>query len=107
MSVIHTALQSSPKQAPPGCKISALPACACDISGKILSHLAVRACCPSGGVFFSSQELWKATQWFTIATMQDLGMGKHPGEERVPEELVELHFLIELIKSFRGELDVF
>ncbi|NWR68215.1 CP2W1 protein, partial [Bucorvus abyssinicus] len=51
------------------------------------------------GVFFSSQELWKVTQWFTIATMQDLGMGKHLGEEGVLEDL---HFLIEWIKSFRG-----
>lgn len=79
MSITHTALQSSPKQAPPGCKIPALPGCACDISGKIPSHLAVRTCCPSGGRF-SSQELWKVTAWFTITTMQNLGMGKHPGE---------------------------
>ncbi|NXW03539.1 CP2W1 protein, partial [Fregetta grallaria] len=51
------------------------------------------------GVFFSSQELWKMTRWFIIAIMQDLGMGKHLGEERMLEEL---HFLIELIKSFKG-----
>ncbi|KAM9291498.1 cytochrome P450 2W1-like [Morus bassanus] len=51
------------------------------------------------GVFFSSQELWKTTRRFTVATMRDLGMGKHLGEERMLEEL---HFLIELIKSFNG-----
>ncbi|XP_074742037.1 cytochrome P450 2W1-like isoform X3 [Strix uralensis] len=51
------------------------------------------------GVFFSSQELWKTTRRFTIATMRDLGMGKHLGEERMVEEL---HFLIELIRSFKG-----
>uniref|UniRef100_A0A663NB30 Cytochrome P450 family 2 subfamily W member 1 n=1 Tax=Athene cunicularia TaxID=194338 RepID=A0A663NB30_ATHCN len=51
------------------------------------------------GVFFSSQELWKTTRRFTIATMRDLGMGKHLGEERMLEEL---HFLIDLIRSFKG-----
>ncbi|KAM9598818.1 cytochrome P450 2W1-like [Morphnus guianensis] len=51
------------------------------------------------GVFFSSQELWKTTRRFTIATMRDLGMGKHLGEEMMLEEL---QFLIELIKSFKG-----
>ncbi|XP_056193558.1 cytochrome P450 2W1 isoform X1 [Falco biarmicus] len=51
------------------------------------------------GVFFSSQELWKTTRRFTVATMRDLGMGKRLGEERMLEEL---HFLIELIKSFKG-----
>ncbi|KFP18514.1 Cytochrome P450 2W1, partial [Egretta garzetta] len=51
------------------------------------------------GVFFSSQELWKTTRRFTIATMRDLGMGKHLGEERMLEEL---QFLTELIKSFKG-----
>uniref|UniRef100_A0A8C3PS48 Cytochrome P450 n=1 Tax=Calidris pygmaea TaxID=425635 RepID=A0A8C3PS48_9CHAR len=51
------------------------------------------------GVFFSSQELWKTTRRFTIATMRDLGMGKHLGEERMLEEL---HFLTESIKSFKG-----
>ncbi|NWS49644.1 CP2W1 protein, partial [Probosciger aterrimus] len=50
-------------------------------------------------VFFSSQELWKTTQRFTVAAMRDLGMGKHLGEERMLEEL---HFLTELIKSFKG-----
>ncbi|KAM6407501.1 LOW QUALITY PROTEIN: cytochrome P450 2W1-like [Rhynochetos jubatus] len=49
------------------------------------------------GVFFS--ELWKMMRSFTIATMQDLSMGKHLGEERMLEEL---HFLIQLIKSFKG-----
>lgn len=34
--------------------------------------------------------------------MRDLGMGKHLGEERMLEEL---QFLIELIKSFKGELE--
>ncbi|KFQ40006.1 Cytochrome P450 2W1, partial [Mesitornis unicolor] len=51
------------------------------------------------GVFFSSQEIWKTTRRFTIATMRDLGMGKRLGEERMCEEL---QFLIELIKSFKG-----
>ncbi|NWX14662.1 CP2W1 protein, partial [Aegotheles bennettii] len=58
-----------------------------------------RACNPSICVFFSSQELWKMTQQFTVATVRDLGMGKHLGEEVVLEEL---HFLIELIKSLKG-----
>ncbi|NWX39753.1 CP2W1 protein, partial [Steatornis caripensis] len=51
------------------------------------------------GVFFSSQELWKTRRRFTVATMRDLGMGKHLGEERMIEEL---RFLIEFIKSFKG-----
>ncbi|XP_062443834.1 cytochrome P450 2W1-like [Rhea pennata] len=51
------------------------------------------------GVFFSSQELWKTTRRFTMATMRDLGMGKRLSEERILEEL---HFLIDLIKSFKG-----
>ncbi|NXX89880.1 CP2W1 protein, partial [Centropus bengalensis] len=51
------------------------------------------------GVFFSSQELWKRTRQFTLATMRDLGMGKRLGEERMLEEL---HFLVESIKSFKG-----
>ncbi|NWH29032.1 CP2K1 protein, partial [Grus americana] len=51
------------------------------------------------GVFFSSHELWRMTRRFTIATMRDLGMGKHLGEQRMLEEL---RFLIELIKSFKG-----
>ena len=62
-----------------------------------------RACNSSVGVFFSSQELWKTTRRFTVATMRDLGMGKHLGEQRMLEEL---HFLIELIKSFKGELEM-
>ncbi|NXK48890.1 CP2W1 protein, partial [Chauna torquata] len=53
------------------------------------------------GVFFSSQELWKTTRRFTVAAMRDLGMGKRLAEERILEEL---HFLIELIKSFKGGL---
>ncbi|NXT78335.1 CP2W1 protein, partial [Zapornia atra] len=52
------------------------------------------------GVFFSSQEIWKMTRRFTLATMRDLGMGKHLGEERM---LQELGFHVELIKSFKGE----
>lgn len=35
--------------------------------------------------------------------MRDLGMGKRLGEEMMLEEL---QFLIELIKSFKGELQV-
>ncbi|XP_065588952.1 cytochrome P450 2W1 [Cyrtonyx montezumae] len=52
------------------------------------------------GVFFSSQELWKTTRRFTLAAMRDLGMGKRLAEGMMLEEL---QFLIELIKSFRGE----
>ncbi|NXP54026.1 CP2W1 protein, partial [Heliornis fulica] len=52
------------------------------------------------GVVFSSQELWKMTRRFTLATMRDLGMGKHLGEEKI---LQELGFHTELIKSFKGE----
>ncbi|XP_068764522.1 cytochrome P450 2W1 isoform X3 [Struthio camelus] len=51
------------------------------------------------GVFFSSQELWKTTRRFTMATMRDLGMGKRLSEERILEEL---HFLVDLIRSFKG-----
>ncbi|KAK2533734.1 hypothetical protein Q9233_004948 [Columba guinea] len=39
----------------------------------------------------------------TKATMWDLGMEKHPGEERMLEELP---FVTELIKPFRGELEM-
>uniref|UniRef100_A0A7M4FGW8 Cytochrome P450 2W1 n=1 Tax=Crocodylus porosus TaxID=8502 RepID=A0A7M4FGW8_CROPO len=53
------------------------------------------------GVFFSSGELWKTTRRFTMATMRDLGMGKKLIEGRILEEL---HFLIEMIKSFNSEL---
>jgi len=35
--------------------------------------------------------------------MRDLGMGKRLGEERMLEEL---QFLVELIKSFKGELEM-
>lgn len=39
-----------------------------------------------------------------MAVMRDLGMGKRLAEERMLEEL---QFLIELIKSFQGELECF
>ncbi|XP_054851607.1 cytochrome P450 2W1 [Eublepharis macularius] len=52
------------------------------------------------GVFFSSGELWKATRRFTMSSMRDLGVGKKLIEGRILEEL---HHLIELIKSFKGE----
>ncbi|KAM9372381.1 LOW QUALITY PROTEIN: cytochrome P450 2W1-like [Phaethornis superciliosus] len=47
------------------------------------------------GVFFSSQELWKMTHSHHVTFHR----GKHLGEERMLEEL---HFLIKLIKSFKG-----
>uniref|UniRef100_A0A7M4FLI2 Cytochrome P450 2W1 n=1 Tax=Crocodylus porosus TaxID=8502 RepID=A0A7M4FLI2_CROPO len=53
------------------------------------------------GVFFSSGELWKTTRRFTMATMRDLGMGKKLIEGRILEEL---HFLIEMIKSFNRKV---
>ncbi|NXU47175.1 CP2W1 protein, partial [Turnix velox] len=52
------------------------------------------------GVLFSSKELWKFTRRFTLATLRDLGMGKHLGEERI---VGELGFLTEKIRSFQGE----
>lgn len=62
-----------------------------------------RACIPSIGVFFSSQELWKTTQQFTITAMRDLGMGKHLGEVRMLEEL---RFLIELSSPSKVSWDI-
>ncbi|XP_077172729.1 cytochrome P450 2W1-like isoform X2 [Paroedura picta] len=52
------------------------------------------------GVFFSSGELWKSTRRFTMSSLRDLGMGKKLIEGRIVEEL---HYLIELVKSFKGE----
>lgn len=53
------------------------------------------------GVFFSIGELWRTTRRFTVSSMRNLGMGKQMMEGKVFEEL---HFLIETIKSFKGEL---
>lgn len=55
--------------------------------------------CP--GLFFSIGELWRTTRRFTVCSMRNLGMGKQMIEGRIFEEL---HFLIEMIKSFKGEL---
>ncbi|KAM9261534.1 uncharacterized protein FYN16_007824 [Cariama cristata] len=54
----------------------------------------------SGGLFFSIGELWRTTRRFTVSSMRNLGMGKKMIEGRIFEEL---HFLIEMIKSFEGE----
>ncbi|KAM9292163.1 uncharacterized protein RDI95_004276 [Morus bassanus] len=54
----------------------------------------------SGGLFFSIGELWRTTRRFTVCSMRNLGMGKKMIEGRIFEEL---HFLIEMIKSFKGE----
>ncbi|KAM9372380.1 uncharacterized protein LRP34_007649 [Phaethornis superciliosus] len=54
----------------------------------------------SGGLFFSIGELWRTTRRFTVSSMRNLGMGKKMIEGRIFEEL---HFLIEKIKSFKGE----
>ncbi|KAM6121786.1 uncharacterized protein FYN12_008716 [Phoenicopterus ruber ruber] len=53
-----------------------------------------------GGLFFSIGELWRTTRRFTVSSMRNLGMGKKMIEGRIFEEL---HFLIEVIKSFKGE----
>uniref|UniRef100_A0A8D2MAG2 CP2W1 protein n=1 Tax=Zonotrichia albicollis TaxID=44394 RepID=A0A8D2MAG2_ZONAL len=52
------------------------------------------------GLFFSIGELWRTTRRFTVSSMRNLGMGKQMIEGRIFEEL---HFLIEMIKSFKGE----
>uniref|UniRef100_A0A8C3R0A3 Cytochrome P450 2W1 n=2 Tax=Sylvioidea TaxID=2116661 RepID=A0A8C3R0A3_9PASS len=52
------------------------------------------------GLFFSIGELWRTTRRFTVSSMRNLGMGKQMIEGRIFEEL---HFLIEMIKSFQGE----
>ncbi|OXB82725.1 UNVERIFIED_CONTAM: hypothetical protein H355_000423 [Colinus virginianus] len=52
------------------------------------------------GVFFSIGDLWRTTRRFTVSSMRNLGMGKQMMEGKVWEEL---HFLIEKIKSFKGE----
>ncbi|XP_066496997.1 cytochrome P450 2W1-like [Tiliqua scincoides] len=53
-----------------------------------------------GGVIFSKGEVWKTTRRFTLTAMRDLGMGKNRVEGRIQEEL---HFLIEMIESFKGK----
>ncbi|KAF2976695.1 hypothetical protein EK904_009222, partial [Melospiza melodia maxima] len=55
---------------------------------------------PIIGLFFSIGELWRTTRRFTVSSMRNLGMGKQMIEGRIFEEL---HFLIEMIKSFKGE----
>ncbi|PKU36624.1 hypothetical protein llap_13073 [Limosa lapponica baueri] len=52
------------------------------------------------GLFFSIGELWRTTRRFTVSSMRNLGMGKKMIEGKIFEEL---HFLIEMIKSFKGE----
>ncbi|KAI1233740.1 hypothetical protein IHE44_0004183 [Lamprotornis superbus] len=52
------------------------------------------------GLFFSIGELWRTTRRFTVSSMRNLGMGKQMIEGRIFEEL---HFLIDMIKSFKGE----
>ncbi|KAM6077811.1 uncharacterized protein LJ206_008266 [Theristicus caerulescens] len=52
------------------------------------------------GLFFSIGDLWRTTRRFTVSSMRNLGMGKKMIEGRIFEEL---HFLIEMIKSFKGE----
>ncbi|KAM6245078.1 cytochrome P450 2W1-like [Spheniscus humboldti] len=52
------------------------------------------------GLFFSIGELWRTTRRFTVSSMRNLGMGKKMIEGRIFDEL---HFLIEMIKSFKGE----
>ncbi|KAK2533735.1 cytochrome P450 2K4 [Columba guinea] len=52
------------------------------------------------GLFFSIGELWRTTRRFTVSSMRNLGMGRKMLEGRIFEEL---HFLIEMIKSFKGE----
>ncbi|OWK61889.1 Cytochrome P450 2W1 [Lonchura striata] len=51
-------------------------------------------------LFFSIGELWRTTRRFTVSSMRNLGMGKQMIEGRIFEEL---HFLIEMIKSFKGQ----
>lgn len=97
------ALQSSHKQVPPGYKIPALPGCAfwCFWENAMLPQQTGHAA-PLYVCSFPLRSS-KMTRRFTIATMWDLGTGKHLGEERMLEEL---HFLTELIKSFKGELEM-
>lgn len=52
------------------------------------------------GVLFSKGEVWKRTRRFTLTAMRDLGMGKDRVEGRILEEL---HFLIEMIESYKGK----
>ncbi|XP_003226574.1 cytochrome P450 2W1 [Anolis carolinensis] len=52
------------------------------------------------GIFFSTGELWRATRRFSASSMRNLGMGKARMEEHIREEL---GFLVEDIKSFKGE----
>ncbi|XP_067316715.1 cytochrome P450 2W1-like [Anolis sagrei] len=52
------------------------------------------------GIFFSDGDLWKTIRRFTLACMRELGMGKNLMERKIQEEL---HFLIEMISSHKGE----
>ncbi|XP_053132113.1 cytochrome P450 2W1-like isoform X3 [Hemicordylus capensis] len=51
------------------------------------------------GVVFSVGELWKITRRHILTSLRDFGMGKKEIEETILEEL---HFLMEMIKTFKG-----
>ncbi|XP_042293945.1 cytochrome P450 2W1-like [Sceloporus undulatus] len=51
------------------------------------------------GIFFSDGDLWKTTRRFTLSYLREFGMGKQQMEGRILEEL---HFLTEMVNSFKG-----